>query len=60
MTGWVRWRDFKPVEHAMVSVGNGLLPPRRQDLGDNDPETWEVDDRGDKRKIPGNPRATCR
>jgi hypothetical protein len=49
MTGLVRWRDFKPVEHAMVSVGSGLLPPRREGLGDSDPSTWEVDDRGDKR-----------
>jgi hypothetical protein len=49
MMGLVRWREFKPVEHAMVSVGSGLLPPRREDLGDNDPSTWEIDDRGDKR-----------
>ncbi|KRQ94454.1 hypothetical protein [Bradyrhizobium valentinum] len=48
-TGWVRWREFKPVEHAMVSIGSRLLPPRRDDLGDNDSSTWETDDRGDKR-----------
>jgi hypothetical protein len=48
-TGWVRWREFKPVEHAMVSIGSRLLPPRRDELGDNDPGTWETDDRGDKR-----------
>ena len=28
---------FKPVEHAMISIGSRLLPPRRHDLGDNDP-----------------------
>ena len=49
MTGWVRWREFKPVEHAMICVGNRLLPPRRHELGDSDPSTWEVDDRGDKK-----------
>ena len=49
MTGWVRWREFKPVEHAMVSVGSRLLPPRRHELGDNDPSTWEIDDRGRQR-----------
>ncbi len=49
MMGSVRWRELKPVEHAMVSVGSGLLPPRREDLGDNDPSTWETDDRGDRR-----------
>ncbi len=49
MTGWVRWHEFKPVEHAMVSVCSRLLPPRREELGHNDPSTWETDDRGDKR-----------
>jgi hypothetical protein len=49
MTGWVRWRDFKPVEHAMICVGNRLLPPRRHELGDNDRETWEIDDRGQRK-----------
>jgi hypothetical protein len=49
MTGWVRWREFKPVEHAMVSIRSRLLPPRRDVLGHNDPSTWETDDRGDKR-----------
>lgn len=49
LTGWVRWREFKPVEHAMISIGSRLLPPRRHELGDNDPSTWETDDRGEKR-----------
>ena len=46
MTGWVRWREFKPVEHAMICVGDRRLPPRRHELGDSDPATWEIDDRG--------------
>lgn len=49
MTGWVRWREFKPVEHAMVSIGSRLLPPRREMLGDSDPSTWEVDDHGERK-----------
>jgi hypothetical protein len=49
LTGWVRWHDFKPVEHAMISIGNRQLPPRRHELGDNDPSTWETDDRGQKK-----------
>jgi hypothetical protein len=49
MTGWVRWHEFKPVEHAMVRIGSRLLPPPRDELGHNDPSTWETDDRGDKR-----------
>jgi len=49
MTGWVRWREFKPVEHAMISIGSRLLPPRRHELGDNDPSTWETDDCGQKK-----------
>jgi hypothetical protein len=49
MTGWVCWRDFKPAEHVMVSIGSRLLPPRRHELGDSDPEKWEIDDRGDRK-----------
>jgi hypothetical protein len=49
LTGWVRWQDFKPVEHAMISIGSRQLPPRRDELGDNDPSTWESDDRGQKK-----------
>jgi hypothetical protein len=49
MTGWIRWQECRPVDHAMVSIGSRLLPPRRADLGDNDPSTWEADDRGEKR-----------
>jgi hypothetical protein len=48
-TGWVRWEDFKPVKHAMVIVSSGLQWPRRHELGDNDPSTWEIDDRGQKK-----------
>ena len=49
LTGWIRWHDGKPVEQAMIMVGSGLLPPRRDELGDNDPSTWETDDRGQKK-----------
>ncbi|MDI2073897.1 hypothetical protein ABIF68_003666 [Bradyrhizobium japonicum] len=48
-TGWVRWENFKPIEHAMVIVSSGLQWPRRHELGDNDPSTWEIDDRGQKK-----------
>jgi len=49
MTGWVCWKNFKPVDHIMISVGSRLLPPRRPMLGDNDPSEWETDDRGQKK-----------
>ncbi len=45
-TGWVRWEDFKPVEHAMVVVASRLLPPRRHELGHFGQSTWERDEGG--------------
>ncbi|MEY9413740.1 hypothetical protein ABIF69_000182 [Bradyrhizobium japonicum] len=49
MTGWVKWKDNKPVEHEMVCISSRLLPPRRQELGDDDQSAWETDDDGEKR-----------
>jgi hypothetical protein len=42
--GHVRWSGGKPIEHRMVMVADGVQPPRRSELGDNDPEQWEEKD----------------
>ena len=39
--GYVEWRDGKPAAHHMTLVASGGKPPRRDDLGDSDPEHWE-------------------
>jgi hypothetical protein len=45
--GWVRWRDGRPTDEVMVLIGEGVAPPRRDELGDRDRELWETDERGD-------------
>ncbi|HIJ43357.1 MAG: hypothetical protein QF511_07020 [Rhodospirillales bacterium] len=45
--GWVRWRDGKPTDEVMVLIGDGVAPPRRNELGDEDRNLWETDDRSD-------------
>ncbi|MAE44361.1 MAG: hypothetical protein CMF63_05170 [Magnetovibrio sp.] len=45
--GWVRWWDGRPTDEVMVLVGDGVAPPRRNELGDDDRGLWETDDRGD-------------
>ena len=45
--GWVRWWDGKPTDEVMVLIGDGVAPPRRNELGDEDRGLWETDDRGD-------------
>ena len=47
--GWVRWWDGRPTDEVMVLIGDGVAPPRRGELGDDDRARWETDDRGDPR-----------
>jgi hypothetical protein len=49
MTGWVKWSDGKPVEQIMVRVAEGRSLPKRAELGDTDPTTWETDSSGKPR-----------
>jgi hypothetical protein len=49
LDGFVLWRAGKPVEHAMIRVATGAKPPKRAELGDNDPAHWETDSSGEKR-----------
>jgi hypothetical protein len=49
MVGWIKWRDYKQVDHDMGLVASGHVPCKRADLDDNDEETWETDDEGQRR-----------
>jgi hypothetical protein len=49
LAGWVRWQDNKPTDHVMGKVSDGYQPPRRNELGDDDREQWEVDAAGQPR-----------
>ena len=46
LAGWIKWKEGKPVEQRMVRVADGVPPPRRDDLGDEDPTSWELDNNG--------------
>jgi hypothetical protein len=43
LVGWVRWEAGKPTNHIMTRVEEGKQPPKREQLGDNDPIVWELD-----------------
>lgn len=49
MVGWIRWEDNKPTDQIMGRVAEGYQPPKRHELGDNDKDQWETDDRGQPR-----------
>jgi hypothetical protein len=44
--GWMKWERGKPVDKQMGRPADRYFPPKRADLGDNDPDEWETDDRG--------------
>jgi hypothetical protein len=48
-TGWTRWENNKPVESRIGRVIDKFVPARRDDLGDNNKDTWAADDRGEPR-----------
>lgn len=43
MVGWIRWEDGKPTDHVMGKVSDGYVPAKRNTLGDDDQDRWEVD-----------------
>ena len=47
--GWVRWENNAPTEQRMGFVVEGFQPERRNDLGDQDKDRWEVDEKGQPR-----------
>ena len=50
--GWIRWWDGKPTDEVMVLVADGIAPPLRNSLGDDDPQMWEIDDQTSKPRDP--------
>jgi hypothetical protein len=46
MVGWQRWSGGRPDEQKFGRVMEAHRPERREELGDNDKEAWDVDDRG--------------
>lgn len=46
MTGWIKWQDQRPVEQIMGPVIERYIPPRRNTLGDENQDEWEVDNQG--------------
>jgi hypothetical protein len=44
--GYVRWQDARPAEIIMGPVGEGFVPPRREELGHTDQSYWETFDDG--------------
>jgi hypothetical protein len=41
MYGWTKWEDKKPVDYHVGFVRDRYKPPRRRELGDNDPGKCE-------------------
>jgi hypothetical protein len=44
LIGWIKWHDFKPVEHQMGRLAEGFMPARRSDLDDQDEINWPRDE----------------
>jgi hypothetical protein len=44
--GFQKWEDNRPADRVMGAVGKGYVPPRREDLGDNDKSRWDTFDDG--------------
>lgn len=49
MAGWTKWVNDRPVDHALVRIADGLLPPKREQLGDTDEAQWQYNIRGEHR-----------
>src|ERR1017187_1991958 len=49
LVGWQRWSDNKPAEQLMGAVSAGFQAARRDTLGHDDEDKWEVDDQGKSR-----------
>jgi len=48
--GWVRFEDGKVIDRAIGKIADGYKPPQREELPDNDPESWtEKDANGEPR-----------
>lgn len=46
MEGHIKWAEGRPADAAMGLVADGFQPQDRNDLGDLDPEDWEIGEDG--------------
>ena len=44
--GWIKFVNNKVADRKMGRAAEGFVPPKREELGDNDQSQWERDDRG--------------
>ena len=50
MVGMIKWGQGRPSEQIMGRIGSGFIPPRRDELGDNNKDLWaEFDEKGQPR-----------
>lgn len=49
LVGWIRWEDNRPAEQLMGPVSEGFQPAPRSELGHDDKNRWEQDDKGTPR-----------
>lgn len=52
LTGWIRWENNKPTDQLMGAVMEGFQPAKRNSLGDDNKDNWEVDASSQKPKDP--------
>ena len=50
--GWIKFENGAVTDRRIVKVSSGQHPPKREELGDNDPSQWETGDDDDKPKDP--------
>jgi hypothetical protein len=44
--GFQKWEDNRPVDQVMGPIGEGFVPPKREQLDDNDKSRWDTFDDG--------------
>jgi hypothetical protein len=44
--GFQKWEDNRPTDQAMGPIAQGFVPPKREELGDNDKSRWDTFDDG--------------
>jgi len=46
MIGWIKWVDNRPDQQIMGALADNFQAPRRNTLGDEDEDEWELDTQG--------------
>jgi hypothetical protein len=42
LAGWIKWQNSKPIEHIMTRVADRAALPKRAQLGNDNPDEWEL------------------